>query len=195
MGSFGDEMMVSGLDEAGRGCLVGNLFLAIVEADNETIEKFKEGGVKDSKLLSSEKRGELAVKIKENSTWAIASLDPQEIDGRFDCPSTNITAFTAKVKSYLETDTILVLEHKADLNHVIVGAASILAKEEREKHIKLLSEMCGVNLGSGYPADPIAMKGAKKLIGTEFDLYLRKSWATYSKMVENKEQKKLGDYK
>lgn len=223
MGTCGDEIVVSGIDEAGRGSILGNLFIALVETDNKTIEYFKSIGVKDSKLLTDKRRTELAEKIRERSVWAIASLDPQEIDNRFsnglnlnsleavkyaelinkikpkkviiDCPSPNIPAFKKTVEGYIETKPELVLEHKADLNHVIVSAASVLAKDEREKHIKSLSEMCGVNLGSGYPSDPVAMKGVNQIMNTEFSLYIRKSWMPYLKIREGLEQKKLGDFR
>ncbi len=214
--------MVAGLDEAGRGSILGNLFIAIVDADESTIRKMKKWGVKDSKLLSPKKREELSEKIKANTKWAITSLNPQEIDGRFgnglnlnkleaikyadlinkikpekaiiDCPSPNIIAFRNLLKRFIETNTELIVEHKADLKYTIVGAASILAKTERDKHINALSEMCGVNLGSGYPSDPIAMKGVNKLMNTEYSVYIRKSWEPYLRIRREKEQKKLGDF-
>ena len=215
--------MVAGLDEAGRGSIIGNLFLAIVEADGKTLEDFKKWGIRDSKLLTKKKRKELASKIKENSKWAIASVNPEEIDNRFsnglnlntlealkyaelinnlkpskviiDCPSPNILSFKKNMEAYLEVEPELVLEHKADENHVVVGAASILAKNARDEHIQNLSELCGIDLGSGYPSDPVAMRGMNKLIGTSFDLYIRKSWEPYIKIREEREQKKLGDFK
>ena len=214
--------MVSGLDEAGRGSILGNLFIAIVEANEETIKMFEKEGVKDSKLLTKNRRAELAEKIKDNSVWMITSVDPQQIDSRFsdginlneleaikyaelinkvnprkaiiDCPSPNPISFKKTMEKYIETKTELLLEHKADANHIIVAAASVLAKNARDEHIATLSEMCGVNLGSGYPSDPIAMKGLKKIMGTEYDLYIRKSWMTYTRIKEEKEQKKLGDF-
>ena len=49
-------MLVAGVDEAGRGCVIGPLVVAGVMVKDENLSIFSELGVKDSKLLSAEKR-------------------------------------------------------------------------------------------------------------------------------------------
>ena len=74
------ELMIShthaGVDEAGRGCLVGSVFAAAVMLP----EKYDLAGLTDSKKLSEKKRDILAVQIKKQAiAWCIASASPAEI--------------------------------------------------------------------------------------------------------------------
>jgi len=59
------EMLMAGLDDAGRGAAIGPLAVAGVLIDEERYPKLLELRVKDSKLLTPEKRRELEVKIKK----------------------------------------------------------------------------------------------------------------------------------
>jgi ribonuclease HII len=157
---------IAGSDEAGRGSIIGSLFVAIVMTDEDGLEKLKEMGARDSKMISPGVREQLAEKIKKMAKWKIMRISPNKIDSRFingtnlnwlegktmvnlinafkpdkaiiDAPSNNISRFHSFLKSHLKTDTELVVEHKADVNHPIVGAASILAKTERDKEMILL---------------------------------------------------------
>ncbi len=113
-----------------------------------------------------------------------------------DCPSVNIEAWSNDVRKLLENPDQIILscEHKADANHPIVGAASILAKEKREEEIKKLKDDLQVDFGSGYPADP----KTKEFITENFDnkkyaSIIRFSWNTVKKLFKAKEspQKKL----
>ena len=69
--------IVCGVDEAGRGPLAGPVFAAAVILDpRHPIE-----GLRDSKKLSAERRGELAPLIKQYAlAWAIAECSHEEID-------------------------------------------------------------------------------------------------------------------
>jgi ribonuclease HII len=74
-------MLVSGVDEAGRGPVIGPLVIAGVSIDENELPKLVELGVKDSKLLSPQRREALASQIKElalihHTVW----LSPAEID-------------------------------------------------------------------------------------------------------------------
>ena len=70
-------MLVCGVDEVGRGPLVGDVVAAAVILDpNNPID-----GLRDSKKLSEKKRESLAVMIKEKAKgWAIQSATAKEID-------------------------------------------------------------------------------------------------------------------
>ena len=63
--------MICGIDEAGRGPIIGPMVIAGSAANEEVIEKLKELGVKDSKLLSKKKREELFEKVKELTNYEI----------------------------------------------------------------------------------------------------------------------------
>lgn len=79
----GDGVM--GIDEAGRGPLVGGVYAAAVTVPLKRAGELLEGswaGVNDSKKLTERKREALAEVIKSTSacTWCIASASPEEID-------------------------------------------------------------------------------------------------------------------
>lgn len=74
-------MIIAGIDEAGRGCVLGPMVLAICIVDENKEPFFKEIGVKDSKLLSRSKREELFEVIKENSVYyKIVVVPAQELN-------------------------------------------------------------------------------------------------------------------
>lgn len=74
-------MLISGVDEAGRGPVIGPLVIAGVLFKENDLPKLVNLGVKDSKLLSPQKRETLAVQIRELALkWHIVLLSPAEID-------------------------------------------------------------------------------------------------------------------
>jgi ribonuclease HII len=74
-------MLVAGVDEAGRGCVIGPLVIAGVLMKEENLHVLSQLGVKDSKLLSPKKREALAVKIARLvEKHLIVKLSPREID-------------------------------------------------------------------------------------------------------------------
>jgi ribonuclease HII len=78
-------MLKLGIDEAGRGPVVGPLVMAGCLIDSKTEAEFKKLGVKDSKKLTRKKREELELKIKELAdTFEIIIIPPIEIDMKND---------------------------------------------------------------------------------------------------------------
>lgn len=74
-------MLISGVDEAGRGPVIGPLVIAGVLFKENDLPKLVNLGVKDSKLLSPQKRETLALQIKKLALkWHIVLLSPAEID-------------------------------------------------------------------------------------------------------------------
>ena len=208
---------VLGIDEAGRGPVIGAMVMAgvmIEEGDEHLLE-----GSKDSKMLAHSVRLELDKKIREGAQHMVIEFSPQEIDDALanpdmnlnwleakgqaelintlkpdkviiDCPSVNLVSFEAYVRRLLDNKDIeMIVEHKADEKYITSSAASILAKVRRENIVDKIKEKYG-NTGSGYPADP----HTKKFIAENWDKcpeIFRKSWSTYKKVVEDKGQKKL----
>ena len=217
--------MVAGIDEAGRGPVIGPMVIACCTIKEEDEIFLKTLGVKDSKLLSLKQREELYdVVIKKVISYNIKILPPEEIDNALndpnlnlnaleantsaillnslafdkvtlDCPSTNIKAYAEFVKKQLKNkkSVEVVAEHKADFNHPIVSAASILAKVTRDREIQKLKDKFEVNFGSGYPSDPLTQEFLEK----NYDKYpeiFRKTWASYQNILKKKSQKSLFDY-
>ena len=74
-------MLIAGIDEAGRGCVIGPLVIAGVLFKEENLETLRLLGVKDSKLLTFEKRETLFPKIlRAAEDHVIIKLAPKEID-------------------------------------------------------------------------------------------------------------------
>jgi len=73
--------LVAGVDEAGRGSVIGPLVIAGVLVKQEDLSVLSTLGVKDSKLLSPSRREVLAVEIRRVcQNWHLIKLSPQEID-------------------------------------------------------------------------------------------------------------------
>jgi len=74
-------MLVAGVDDAGRGCVIGPLVIAGVMFKEEDLVKLVQLGAKDSKVLSPRKREVLAVEIKRHALkHSVIKLEPKEID-------------------------------------------------------------------------------------------------------------------
>ncbi len=78
-------MLTLGIDESGKGPIIGSLFIVGLLMNEKDIPKLKKLGVKDSKLLSHKKRIELAEKIKDIAKGIkIIEIKPDEIDDAID---------------------------------------------------------------------------------------------------------------
>jgi ribonuclease HII len=111
-----------------------------------------------------------------------------------DCPSTNIKAWTETVRNLLDNPNHILLscKHKADRDHPVVSAASILAKESREEEIKKLKQLLKIDFGSGYPADPKTKNFVtKNHSNPTYANIIRFSWATIKKLQRTSSQRKL----
>ena len=76
-------MLKLGIDDAGRGPVIGPMVLAGCLIDEKTGEEFKKIGVKDSKQLTDKRREFLAEIIREKAaTFEIVVIHPEEIDGK-----------------------------------------------------------------------------------------------------------------
>jgi len=75
------EEFLIGVDDAGRGPVIGPMIIAGVLVDDLAANVFKKVGVKDSKQLLPGKREELAELIKKSSkSYEIVKISPEEID-------------------------------------------------------------------------------------------------------------------
>ncbi|HEX7965948.1 MAG TPA: ribonuclease HII [Gammaproteobacteria bacterium] len=141
-------MVVAGVDEAGRGPLAGPVMAAAVVLD--TARPIR--GLKDSKLLDPERREELAAQIRERSrAWAVAWADHEEID-RINILQASLLAMARAVAALaIEPEQIFVDGNQlppvrqkvttvvqGDLKLPAIGAASILAKVERDAAMRRL---------------------------------------------------------
>jgi ribonuclease HII len=74
-------MLISGVDDAGRGSVIGPLAIAGISIEEKNLPKIVDLGVKDSKLLSPKRRETLAHQIRELAlNCNVVLLSPSEID-------------------------------------------------------------------------------------------------------------------
>ena len=74
-------MRILGVDDAGRGCVMGPLVIAGVLIDESSQPKLIELGVKDSKLLTPSRREQLAKEIRQVALdTCVVKISPAEID-------------------------------------------------------------------------------------------------------------------
>ena len=74
----------TGVDEAGRGSIIGPLVVAGVCANKETIKEFKKIGIKDSKKLTRKNREKFAKIIMHKADkYSIRKLSPKKIENYF----------------------------------------------------------------------------------------------------------------
>jgi len=74
-------MLIAGVDDAGRGSIIGPLVIAGVLVDEKDLPRLKDLGVKDSKLLSPQRREQLAVEVRKLALkYHVEILTPREID-------------------------------------------------------------------------------------------------------------------
>lgn len=211
----GPDDLVLGIDEAGRGPVLGPMILGAVCGKWKDMPWLAGLGVKDSKKLSDPQRHNLFKNIRGSSgfRWKIITISPHEIDTcldglnmlemwhvaglvRFfqpqyvviDSPFNPTASFN--LKSYLYEQRIDVstlhcfAENKADDLYPIVSAASIVAKEARERSVEMLRKQYDVDFGSGYPADPKTKKFLfENWNNDRYTTLVRKSWETYKRFA------------
>ncbi len=113
-----------------------------------------------------------------------------------DCPSPNISMYHDYFLSKLEgkaQQSALVIEHKADVNHVVVSAASIVAKVIRDWEVEKIKEEVGSDCGSGYMTDPLTVAFLDRHFASHSHLF-RRNWASYQERISAKKQRKLGEF-
>ncbi len=198
-------MRIAGIDEAGKGPVIGPMIVCGVLCDESEVKKLEELGVKDSKKLSPERRRELATKIKEFCKYHLIEVTPEEIDRNnindllrncyveiiekldpdlvvVDSPDVK----PERLKEFIENRTgkKVIAKHKADEEFVVVSAASIIAKVERDERIEMLKEEYG-DFGSGYASDPKTRKALRRwILEGRIPPIVRKRWRTVGRLSQ-----------
>lgn len=205
------SVQICGIDDAGRGSMLGPLVIAGISIDKKKIRKLSVLGVKDSKKLTPKKREELYKKIISLvDSYYVSRISPKSIDTSVAKHGLNQleAKYMAKVVTKLKPDTSFVDScdvnpkrfgneisrlsnnnkiksyHHADSRFIVVSAASILAKVTRDRAIARLKKYH--NLGSGYPSDAKTIKFVKTYYKTQKTIpeFVRKSWKPTKKIID-----------
>lgn len=213
-----DDVIEVGLDEAGRGCLFGRLYVGAVVFSNDTDDMFDHGAmlqeIKDSKVISKRKRDILHDYIKEcalDSTVAYAEVD--EIDRlnilRADLATMHraLDSLTVPVERvlvdgdhwtpYKDTEGYAIID--GDAQYLAIAAAGILAKVSHDRWMESVvkehpewDEMYGFGSNMGY-GTATHMKGIEKYGVTSHHRRtfapVRRSLGLPTKNKESKEEK------
>ncbi|VVC02580.1 Ribonuclease HII [Candidatus Burarchaeum australiense] len=184
--------MIGGVDEAGRGCVLGPLVIGIAVAKESVAEGLLRHGVKDSKELTPKKREHLAVIVRKECGVLVLKIIAEELNELMarhvslneieamriagglmrlgegvkrvyvDSPDTKSGKFEKRIRKYFDAPFELVCENKADANYPIVSAASIVAKVERDAEIGKIKKLVGYDFNSGYSSDPVTIAYLEK---------------------------------
>ena len=211
--------MICGVDEAGKGAVLGPLVVAAVACGSE--EEARAVGAKDSKALSPSRREEIYPEILARFRVATRVIPPEAIDARprlslntciarahaavvselrpglaiLDACDVDEKRYRRVVAGVLTEKVKLVSEHAADRNHPVVGAASIVAKVIRDRAIAELAAEHG-EIGSGYPSDPVTVAYLREYLRNRRvpPPFARSSWATTRSLVGELGQTRIADF-
>jgi ribonuclease HII len=209
----GDGILVGGVDEAGRGSIVGPLVIAGIGIRESKIALLYKMGIKDSKALSSKARARLFGEImKVIDSVCIYKIDPVEVDGSVslrglnrleakvmasvintigadevyvDCCDVNPQRYREYMECHLTFKPKLHSMHHADAINMVVSAASIIAKITRDQEIQHIRSKYG-DIGSGYPSDERTMRFIREWVAKNGSApgFTRKSWKPLRLMLD-----------
>lgn len=209
--------LILGLDEAGRGCVLGPLVVAGVLLDPNGERVLREHGVRDSKTVSSRRREKLLRVITTGALLVEAVLvGVEEIErGNLNRLTLNAMMEIAEdAMTYMDVDVIVmdsvgkrfrmkrkvgekivdvIMEDKADRKYVAVSAASIVAKVLRDRILRLVSREYGVK-GSGYPSDPRTVAWLLESYSLAPEWLIRRRWKTVRTLAARKKIGGLDTY-
>ncbi|MEM0139423.1 MAG: ribonuclease HII [Ferroplasma sp.] len=200
--------MACGIDEAGRGPVIGPMVMAILCGSDKELNEI---GVKDSKQLSPASRSRMFMQL-ESFEHRYFIISPEEIDNyvknkklnvleenyairlashvgnnsRIYVDSFDVNELRLQEKLIAGTGADIICKHKADEIYPQVSGASIIAKVIRDNEIEKLHKIYG-DFGSGYPSDPKTVKFLNDSIknGKDIDSIARHQWKTYKKLFNH----------
>ncbi|MCQ5375173.1 MAG: ribonuclease HII [Methanomassiliicoccales archaeon] len=216
-----NDVMICGIDEAGRGPIIGPMVVAAVAVSDDSLLRYL--NVKDSKKLKPSKRSELADAIRKIARIETIVIDVDEIDraveihclneletekfselinrlrpqrAYVDAADTDLERFGKMISKRLVCSTELICEHKADETYSIVSAASIIAKTMRDDMMKNIERELNRPIGSGYPSDPTTRAFLDEWVITKGELppYTRRSWTPAKKAFATVKNSKIDEW-
>lgn len=213
--------MIAGVDESGRGPVLGPLVVAGVAVESDVA--LRHLGVRDSKKMPAERRAILAPEIEKVAAYHVLVIPAERIDAMRSEMSlndfeaqlfANVIAKLHPKTAYVDAvdvdeidfkravlrdvgyDVEIVSQHNADDLFPVVSAASILAKVRRDAEIKVIEKEIGQPIGSGYPSDPVTMAFLERWIRERGALppHTRASWDTAKRLLAEKKVRKLEEF-
>lgn len=213
--------MICGVDEAGRGPVMGPLIICGVCVRSD--KRLKELKVRDSKQLSPERREELDRAIREIADIELIEVSASEIDSMrsrltmnqieakmfsmivnrlspddayLDAADASEAEFERMVCSELRCRPRVISKHKADQLFPVVSAASIVAKVRRDLRMSEIASKLGQEIGSGYAHDKVTIGFIERYLEDNGDLppHTRRSWDTSKSIIMRKRLRPLDSF-
>ena len=214
--------MICGVDEAGRGPVIGPLVVCGITIGNDDL--LRKLGVRDSKKLSRSKRENLSGQIeKVIGGLEIVEISASEIDilreemtlnrletkvfasiikklaprvAYVDAVDVDEERFAEDIRKEIDSPVDIISKHGADDTYPVVSAASILAKVRRDEQVRKIESEIGEPIGSGYASDPNTIRFLESWLERYDSLppHTRKSWDTSSRLVRMKTVMKIDRY-
>jgi len=201
---------IAGIDEAGRGPVLGPLVVCSAYCRREDEKKLKKLCSKDSKQLSAKQREETYAVLKPFVSFRWVEISAAELNSMMKEMSLNEIEAKAMAELAKKIDEDIMIdmpdrygwtfrkrmerygvkkfeaEHKADETYPIVAAASICAKITRDRKIEeIKKEIGGMDFGSGYPGDQKTVGALKdKEMMKKLKPYIRERWKTLEKLKQ-----------
>ncbi|WP_254535782.1 ribonuclease HII [Halomarina litorea] len=215
--------MEFGVDEAGKGPVLGPMVAACVYGPGAALPE----DVDDSKRLAPDRRERLAALLRDHpdvstgvarvptariddpgtdmnsltvTAHAAAIADaavPDGCEGLADAADVDEARFARRVAGALDGAVTVRAVHRADESSALVGAASVVAKVERDAALtRLAADYEGYDLGSGYPSDPATRSFLREYVRDTGDLpaCARTSWKTSRDVLAAAEQSALDSF-
>jgi ribonuclease HII len=202
---------VLGLDEAGRGSVLGPLVLGGFLARDAELEGLRALGVRDSKLLTPGAREEVYSRLARVGQRVALVIPAPRVDAAVrhhrlneleaegfaelvrrsrpsrvfvDACDPVAARFGRRVAHGAHVACRVYASHGADRELPVVGAASIVAKVRRDRSIERLARSLGTDIGSGYPSDgtTVAYLRAALAEGGAERPWIRYAWSTLTRV-------------
>lgn len=214
---------ICAIDEAGRGPVIGPLVISGVLIKESEIDKLKEIGVKDSKLILKKNRKPLFNKIKKIvDKYEILIIEPKEIDAALesdhlnlnwleaektvliinklkptkaiiDCPSPNINAYKSYIRERLKDKKVELIVEHKADHNYVECGAASILSKVTRDEIIKKLEKKYGDIGPGYTSNPITQKFLKENWDKCPEIF-RKSWSCFQNHKNSKNQKNLNEF-
>lgn len=212
-----------GIDEAGRGSLLGPLVVGAYLVRSDRLEEIVAAGAQDSKALTPARRVATLRRLQALGRCTTIALTPTQVDRAVLGGALNrleaeafarlirmlrptrafvdacdpVAARFGRTVAGLAGGTVPVdSRHHADRDVPVVGAASIVAKVARDRAIARLSRRLATDVGSGYPSDPATVRFAREALNRPGPRlpWLRQSWRTTERLIAERQARTLDSW-
>jgi len=213
--------MIGGVDEAGRGPVMGPLVVAAVMVESDA--PLRQLNVRDSKKLSSDRREALAPEIEKLCRHEVLVVPAADIDAKraemtlndleaklfasvieklrpdvvyVDSADVDEYEFRRAILKELPYECEIVSKHQADDLFPVVSAASILAKVRRDREMRAIEAELHQRIGSGYSHDEETIAFLERWIRERGALppHTRASWDTAKRLLAQAQGRKIEEF-